>query len=334
MGHRKPSPVKLRFLSRDDIVSTLSMAEAVDAMREAFGQLSGYQAEIPFRASVPADGGVLLGMPGRLEKSGALGAKLVSIFEGNPQRGLPAVNALLLMMDPETGVPLAVIEGTYLTALRTGAASGLATDLLAQDDAAVLTVFGAGAQARTQVQGVRSVRPLTEVRIVSRTRASAEEMADELRGELEGVSVRVMEDPAAAVRGARVICTATTSAEPVFRGEDVEAGTHVNGVGSYTPEAREVDDAFIERARVVVDSMEVALEEAGDILVPIRRNVISRADLYGELGEIVNGRLPGRTTRDQITFFKSVGNAAQDLAVGRRLLVRATQRNVGTMLEL
>jgi len=277
---------------------------------------------------------VMLIMPGRLKESGAFGAKVVSVFEKNPERGLPAVNALVLMVDPTTGLPTAIMEGTYLTALRTGAASGLATELLARRDASVLTVFGAGAQARTQAEAVRAVRPIEEVRVVSRTRASAEAFAEELREGDGQVEVRVLEDRAEAVRGAHVVCTATTSSHPVFPGEAVDPGVHVNGVGSYRPTDREVDDALVRRARIVVDSMEAAMEEAGDVIGPIRRSVISRTGIYGELGELVNEKKRGREDHDQVTFFKSVGNAAQDLAVGRRVVERAEAEDLGTVVEL
>ncbi|HSR42060.1 MAG TPA: hypothetical protein VLL48_07815, partial [Longimicrobiales bacterium] len=143
-----------------------------------------------------------------------------------------------------------------------------------------------------------------------------------------------LEDRAEAVRGAHVICTATTSSEPVFPGEAVEPGAHVNGVGSYRPTDREVDDALVSRARIVVDSMEAAMEEAGDIIGPIRRNVISRTKVHGELGEVVNGKKRGRSSDEQVTFFKSVGNAAQDLAVGRRVVERSEAGDLGTVVEL
>lgn len=326
--------MKVRMLSREDVRAAVPMDEAIDAMREAFGQLSAYQADIPLRTAVSGEDGVMLIMPGRLKESGAFGAKVVSVFESNPGRGLAAVNALLLMVDPATGLPRAIADGTYLTALRTGAASGLATDLLAREGASVLTVFGAGAQARTQVAAVRAVRPVEEVRIVSRTRASAEAFAEELREDEGGLRVRVVDEPAAAAKGAHVICTATTSSEPVFSGGDVDPGTHVNGIGSYRPTDREVDDTLVSRARIVVDSMDAAMEEAGDVIGPIRRNVISRTGIHGELGDVVNGRKPGRSSDDQITFFKSVGNAAQDLAVGRRLVERAEAEDLGTVVEL
>lgn len=322
--------MELRILSADDVRAAVSMEDAIDAMREAFGQLSAYQADIPMRTPVSGEGGVMLLMPGRLKESGAMGAKVVSVFEDNPEQGLPAVNALVLMVDPETGLPRALLEGGYLTALRTGAASGLATELLAVSDARVLTVFSAGAQARTQVEAVRAVRPIEEVRVVARTLGSAQALASEL----EGVEARALEDRSEAVKGAHVICTATTSSKPVFDGADVDPGTHVNGIGSYTPTMREVDDALVSRARIVVDSMEAAMEEAGDLIGPIRRNVISRAGLYGELGQIVNGELEGRDDDEDVTFFKSVGSAAQDMAVGHRILDEAEPADLGTVVKL
>ncbi|HSR41491.1 MAG TPA: hypothetical protein VLL48_04960, partial [Longimicrobiales bacterium] len=169
--------MQVRMLSEAHVREAVPMDEAIDAMREAFGQLSAFQADIPLRSAVSGEDGVMLIMPGRLKESGAFGAKVVSFFEKNPRRGLPAINALVLMVDPSTGLPTAIMEGAYLTALRTGAASGLATELLPRPEASVLAVFGAGAQARTQVAAVRAVRPIEEVRIVSRTRASAEAFA-------------------------------------------------------------------------------------------------------------------------------------------------------------
>lgn len=320
----------LRILSGDDVRRGVPVDDAIEAMREAFGQVSGYQVDLPMETPVSGEGGVFLLQPGRLKESGAMGTKLVSRFEDNPRRDLPVEHSLLLLVDPETGRPRALLEAGELTALRTGAASALATDLLAVDDASVLVVFGAGSQARTQVECVRAVRPVEEVRIVSRSRESAEAFADEV----EGVDVRVVDDPSEALKGARIVCTATTSATPVFDGGDVEPGTHVNAVGARTPDAREVDDVLVGRARVVVDSMDAAMESAGDIIGPIRRNVVSRASLYGELGEIVNGRRGGRHDDEQVTLFKSVGNTAQDLAVGRRAMEAAEEDGFGTVVEL
>ncbi|MFQ5341437.1 MAG: ornithine cyclodeaminase family protein, partial [Anaerolineae bacterium] len=213
---------------------------------------------------------------------------------------------------------------------RTGAGSGLATELLAREDAEVVAVFGAGAQARTQLEAVRTVRPIREVRIVSRTRESAQQFVDEI----EGVEARVLDDRSAAVRGAGIIIAATTSSTPVFDGRDVEPGTHINGIGSYTPEMQEVDATVVQRAKIVVDQREAALAEAGDLIIPIRQGLVRAADIYAELGEIVNGEKAGRTSDDEITFFKSVGNAAQDVATARWVLRAAEERGLGTVVAL
>ena len=227
-----------------------------------------------------------------------------------------------MVFDSETGYPTALIEGAYLTALRTGAASGLATDLLARRDAKVLTIFGAGAQAPTQIEAIRAVRPIQEVRIVSRNRTSAERLA----GQLSGVKVKVLDDRRAAVVGAEVVVAATTSQSPVFDGRVLEPGTHINGVGPYTPEMQEIDASTVERAKVFVDSREAALKEAGDLIIPLRQGRIRADQVDTELGEVINGSKAGRTSPQDITFFKSVGVAVQDVAVARRVLEAAGPR--------
>ncbi len=320
----------LRVLTQDDVRSAITMRQAIDAMRQAFGQLSAGHARVPLRLPLETEKGVTLFMPAYLQRTGDLGAKIVSVYGDNPARGLPMINALVLVLDNQTGMPLALMDGTYLTALRTGAGSGLATELLAREDAEVAAVFGAGAQARTQLEAVRAVRPIREVRIVSRTRASAQRFASEI----EGIDVRVMDDRSAAVRGADIIVAATTSSTPVFDGRDVEPGTHINGIGSYTPAMQEVDAAVVQRAKIVVDQREAALEEAGDLIIPIRQGLIRAEDIYAELGEIVNGEKAGRTSDDEITFFKSVGNAAQDVVTARWALEAAEERGLGTLVAL
>jgi ornithine cyclodeaminase len=310
------------------------MLDAIDAMASAFGQLSSGRAVIPLRTHVDAELGVSLFMPGYLRDTRVLGGKIVSVFAGNAALGLPVVTAAVLLLDSSTGLPRALLDGTTLTALRTGAASGLATRLLARPDASVLAVFGAGVQARTQIEAVRAVRDIREIRIVSRTRRSAELLADELRSERDAPAVVVGEDPARAVAGADVLVAATSSPTPVFPGDRVEPGAHVNGVGSYTPEMQEVDEGVVARARVVVDTRDGALAEAGDLIIPLRKGLVREEDLGTELGEVVLGVRPGRTHADEITFFKSVGNAAQDLAVAAVALEAAVRRGAGTQVEL
>jgi ornithine cyclodeaminase len=322
--------MQLRILSESDVRSAITMRQAIEAMREAFGQLAAGEATVPLRTSLETEKGVTLFMPAYLKGSGDLGAKIVSVYAGNPALGLPTINAVVIALDGGTGQPLALMDGTYLTALRTGAASGLATELLARPNASIVAVFGAGAQARTQLEAVRTVRPIREVRIVSRTRSSAERFA----AEIEGVAVRVMDDRSAAVQGAHIVIAATTSSTPVFDGRDVAPGTHVNGIGSYTPEMQEVDATLVQRAKVVVDSREAALAEAGDLIIPLRQGLITADHIHAELGEIVNGDKAGRTSDDEITFFKSVGNAAQDVVTARWVLQAAEEKGLGTVVTL
>jgi len=222
------------------------------------------------------------------------------------------------------------MDGTYLTALRTGAGSGVATRALAREDAKVLTVFGAGGQARSQIEAVRAVRDIREVRIVSRSGASAQALA----AELEGVEARALSDAADAVHGADVICAATTSATPVFPDEAVSAGVHVNGVGSFKAEMQEIDPAFLLRARVVVDARDAALEEAGDLIIPIREGLFGEDHIAADIGEVLDGRAEGRTSAAQMTYFKSVGNAVQDVAVGLLAVREAERLGLGQTIEL
>jgi alanine dehydrogenase len=322
--------MQLRILTEGDVRRAVSMAQAIEAMREAFGQLSSGRARVPLRLTMQARKGVEMFMPAYLEDSGSLGAKILSIYHENPQRGLPALIALVLVLDDETGMPLALMGGTYLTALRTGAGSGLATEFLARDDASVVAVFGAGAQARTQLEAVRTVRPIQEVRIVDIVREAAERFANEI----EGVDVRVIGDRTTAVQGADVIITATTSRTPVFDGRDIETGTHINGIGSYTPEMQEVDVTALKNVKIVVGSRAAALKEGGDLIIPINQGLITADTIYAELGEIVNGIKPGRTSPDEITFYKTVGNAVQDVATARLVLQAAEEQDLGTVVEI
>lgn len=322
--------LQLRILTQEDVRTAIAMPQVIEAMREAFGQLSSGRARVPLRLTMEAKNGVEMLMPAYLRDSGSLGVKILSIYHGNHQHGLPALIALVLVLDVETGVPVAMMDGTLITALRTGAGSGLATELLAHKDASVVAVFGAGAQARTQLEAVRVVRPIQEVRIVSRTRESAQRFA----AEIQGVVVQVMDDRAEAVRGADIIVAASTSSTPVFDGNNVDPGTHINGIGAYTPEMQEIDAALVQRAKIVVGSREAALKEAGDLVIPIQQGLISASNIYAELGEIVNGDKVGRTSDNEITFYKSVGNAAQDVATAELVVRAAEMQGLGRVIEI
>jgi ornithine cyclodeaminase len=275
-------------------------------------------------------------MPGYLGDSESLAVKVVSVHDRNAERGLPLVNAVVIVNDPATGQAVAAMEGSYLTALRTGAGSGAATDLLARQDAEVAAIIGAGAQARAQALSLTAVRPIKRIWIYSRRREQVDEMIVDIRPQL-GPSIELLaaDSPSQAVREALVVCAATTSSTPVFDGADLRPGAHVNGVGSYKPEMQEIDCVALRRAsKIVVDSREAAMAEAGDLIVAIGRGEIRPSDVYAEIGEIAAGLKPGRQDDGEITYFKSVGNAAQDAAVAQAVYQRALQEGLGVEVDL
>ena len=324
------SLMQLRILSAADVRAAVDMPTAIEAMREAFSALSDGSAIVPLRLPLETEHGVSLFMPAHLSASGSTGAKVVSINPGNSAAGLPVIHAVVLVLDPETGRALALMDGTWLTALRTGAVGGLAADLLAREDATSVALFGAGVQARTQLAAVRCVRSITDVRVVSPSGVSA----DELVAELSGVSARRVDDSDEALEGADIVIAATSSSRPVFDGSNVESGTHVTGVGSFTTDMREVDTALVTRARIIVDQREAVLTEAGDIAGPIADGSVEASVIEAEIGDIVLGRSPGRTSDDEVTFFKSVGNAVQDVAVAARVLAAAETLGLGSVADL
>jgi len=324
------SPMQIRILSAADVRSAVDMPAAIDVMRSAFSALADGSAIVPLRLALETEHGVSLLMPAHISGSGQTGAKIVSVNPGNADIGLPVIHAVVLVLDPTTGRALALMDGTWLTALRTGAIGGLAADLLAREEASTVALFGSGVQARTQLQAVRCVRPVTDVRVVSPDGAGA----DAFVAELEGVAARRVEDPDEAIEGADIIIAATNSSTPVFDGAKVEPGTHVTGVGSFTPAMREVDTALIRRARVIVDQREAVLAEGGDIAGPIADGDVDASVMAAEIGEVILGREAGRTSPEEITFFKSVGNAVQDISVAALVLAAAEEDGLGVLVDI
>jgi alanine dehydrogenase len=330
--------MKLRVISQADARRAVSMRRAIDTVKEAFAQLSSGKAQVPIRPqlSVPSRRAVTLLMPAYLERTDQMGAKIVSVFPENLARGLPIIHALVVVVDAATGQPAAVLDGTYLTALRTGAASGAATDLLARRDARVAAILGAGVQGRTQLEAVCQVRAIDEARVFDINREAADRYAAEMssRGDPLPSTIVSVATPAEAVRGADVICTATTAREPVFADSDLRAGAHVNAIGAFTPETREIPPETVLRAKLVVDSRPACWAEAGDLILPRNQGLLSADDIHAELGEIVAGSKAGRANSEEITVFKSVGNAVQDVAVAWTILAEATQKGLGIEVEI
>ncbi|NLF10892.1 MAG: hypothetical protein GX597_03805 [Anaerolineaceae bacterium] len=330
--------MKLRVLSGDDVRRAITMAEAIQAVKEAYIQLSAGQAIVPLRTSVPVEGrgGVTLFMPAYLAKSDAMGAKIVSVFPGNLAQGLPTIHAMVIVVNAETGQPNAIMDGTYLTALRTGAASGVATDLLARPDARVVAIMGAGAQGRTQLEAVCAVRPIEKVWVLDANPEAAALYVEDMRrrGRPIPEAFSIAASSSEALRDADVICTATTSTRPVFADAELKPGAHINGIGAYTPEMQEVPAETVARSRVVVDSRSATLAEAGDLIIPIQQGMMTADDIHGEIGEVAAGLIPGRQSAEEITFFKSVGVAVQDVAVAGAILRRAAELGLGIEVEL
>lgn len=302
----------LPVIDAEELRRALPMADAVDALEAAF---RGSLPDAPLRSQVETTAGTLLLMPATGDAG--VGVKLVTLSPGNDERGFPFIHAVYVLFDGKTQAPRAVLEGAALTALRTGAVSGLATRYLARPDAATLAVFGAGVQARSHVEAMRAVRAVERVRVVSRSSARAEALAAELRAGGLDAGVGTPD----AVGDADLVCTCTTSPEPVLEGRLLRPGAHVNAVGAYTPETRELDDEAIRRARVVVETREVAMAEAGDVLIPLRAGAVNAEHVVADLAEVVGGA-PVRRSPDDVTVFVSVGVAFEDLVVAAAAVER------------
>ena len=307
------------------------MAEAVEIIKRAFADLSAGQAVMPPRVHLDICDrrGVALFMPSYLPASERIGMKMITLCGDNPSRGLPRIQALMCLLDATTGTPLALMDGTALTAIRTGAAAGAATDLLARAEASTAAIFGAGVQGRTQLEGVCAVRPIRKAWVFDVSRERAQSFAEEMRSALD-VDVQPAGSAAEALRDADIVCTATTSKTPVFCDHDIRAGVHLNAVGSYQPSVQEIPAETIARALLVVDHRPSALEEAGDLLIPMSEGLFREDHIHAELGELVMGSKPGRTSPQTVTVFKSVGVAIQDLAAAVHVLRRAQQLSLGT----
>lgn len=322
------------LLTRQDVMSVLEMRDCMDAMEKAFAELASGTAVLPLRIGIRPPGGLSLYMPAYLQGMNALACKVVTVYKDNPARhGLPTTIGKVLLQDPATGQVVCIMDGGYLTAVRTGAASGVATRHLARkDDGQVAGIFGAGIQAETQLWGVAEARKLSRALVYDVAAPAAAAFATRMREKL-GIPVEVADAPEAVLR-ADILCTATSAATPIFDGAKVREGTHVNGIGSHSPGARELDTAVVRRSLLVADSREACLNEAGDVMIPIQEGAIGPDHIHADLGEIVTGKRPGRTSAAQITLFKSNGLAIQDVAAAALVYERAKTRGIGREVEL
>lgn len=324
-------------LSADDVTSLMPMRECIQVMRDALSALARGEAVLPLRTVMRVPGGFLGVMPGLINagdgREGALGMKAVSVFPGNAERGIDTHQGAVLLFEADTGRLSALMDGGAITAIRTAAVSGVATDTLARSDATDLAILGAGVQAGTHLEAIEAVRPLKRVRVWSRNPERAQVFAAEQKARYS-LPIEAVRDAEAAVRGADIVTTVTSSAEPILQRGWLKEGAHINAVGSSIPTSREIDSDTLAASRLFVDRRESALNEAGDLLFPMREGRVNADHIQAELGEVLVGKLPGRRSDTELTLFKSLGLAVEDVASAAFIARRARETGVGQTVRM
>ena len=326
-------------LNGEQVAELMPMPECIKVMRDALAALARGEALVPLRTvmRVPGVSGFLGLMPGyispRAGQEGALGMKAVSVFPGNAQRGIDTHQGAVLLFEADTGRLSALMDGAAITAIRTAAVSGVATDVLARPDASELAILGAGVQARTHIEAIAAVRPLRRVRIWSRNAEHAAALAAELRRRF-GFPIEAAPSAEAAVREADIVATVTASPEPILQRAWLKEGVHINAVGSSIPTSREIDTATMVAARLFVDRRESALAEAGDLLIAIGEGAVKGDHVQAELGEVIIGKNPGRRSPRELTLFKSLGLAVEDVASAAYIARRARETGTGQRVTM
>ena len=323
------------ILDSEQVTACLPMDEAIAAMKSAFAAISNGTANVPPRGHLDLvkRAGTVLTMPAHVQtdESEILSIKVATVFQNNHQRDLPTVLASMLALDPQTGKPLALMDGTSLTAIRTAAASAAASDILARPESRTLAVIGSGVLARTHIRAFAQIRELDKVLVYSRSREKCTALCDEVSSTV-AFQLEVSDSADEAVSAADMVCTVTNASAPVLHDRALQPGTHLVAVGSHDPGAAEIPAESVARAKIYVDQLEPALR-SGDLRQPLDRNLICRKDIAGEIGELINGEANGRESEDEITFFKSVGNAAQDSFATQTVMKNASQRGIGTSIR-
>ncbi|MEM3506915.1 MAG: ornithine cyclodeaminase family protein [Candidatus Bathyarchaeia archaeon] len=325
------------ILDKHDIESILSMKETIKIIEEAFKQFALKNVVMPLRicVNIKQYNGSLLSMPAYIGGSmDSLGLKVVTVYKQNPIKyGLPTILATIQLHDSKTGKLLALMDGTYITAMRTGAVVGVATKYLANKDSKTLGVFGAGTQGKYCILAVKEVRNIELIKVYDLIPSQMKIFCEEIYKKT-GIKAIPVNNPKETVYESDIIITATTSKNPVFNGELLEKGVHINAIGAHTPDTRELDEITIKKSKIIVDSKEATLNEAGDLIIPIKKGLISSKAIYAELGEVITGKKPGRESKDEITVFKSVGLAIQDISTAKLVYEKAIKENIGKTIEI
>ena len=324
----------VRILSAKDVSKALSMPDAIEAMRTAFTMLAEDKVKMPIRSciDITEHSGTVLFMPSYSSAINRICIKTITLFEDNPRYSLPLIQGMAFVFDSNTGTVIAILDAVALTAIRTGAGCGLATQLLAREDASVAAIFGAGTQSVTQLTAVCAVRPIETAFVFDLDHTRSEAFAETMSTVLN-IEVYPAKSPEDALKSADVVCTATVSETPVFKDEDLRGGVHINAIGSYKPHVQEIPAETVIRSKIVVDQKEAALHETGDLIIPIQQKRLLESDIHAEIGELLTGKAEGRTSSDEITFFKSVGLAVQDLVASDAILKNAEAKNLGKIVE-
>ena len=322
------------ILNRNDVMAVLNMADCMAVVEDAFAEMANGTAVLPLRINIKPPEGLSLYMPAYLAKSGALACKVVTVYKNNPKKfNIPVVIGKVLLQDPESGDVICIMDGGYLTAVRTGAASGVATKYLARkENSQTAGIFGAGVQAKMQLWAVAEARKLSKAYVYDISDEASENFAAEMSEKLD-LEILITDSPEKLLE-TDIFCAATSSADPIFDGTKVKEGTHINGIGSHTPNARELDTAIIKRSKLIGDSKEACFSEAGDIMIPLEEGAIEESHFYAELGEIVTGKKEGRISDKEITIFKSNGLAIQDAATAKLIYEKASVAGIGIEVEI
>jgi alanine dehydrogenase len=327
------------LLTREDVQSVLTMKEAISAVEEGFRRLALGKVTMPQRVAIrlAEEKGIHFSMPAAISagegSEGALAVKIVTVYPDNPVKyGLPTTIGTMLLNDPKSGALLAIMDAGFLTAMRTGAVSGVATRVLAREDAHTVGIFGAGVQARTQLLAMVEARKITRVVVCDPVAEAREKFVAEM-GQRLSLPIEPTTDPDTCL-AMDIICAASSSPKPVFNGSHLRPGTHINCVGAHSPEARELDVETIKRSRVIADLVSARLAEDGDFIIPIREGLLKEDHIQVSLGEVLTGQKPGRESKEQITLFKSGGLAVQDAATGARVYALAKAQGVGKEVKI
>ena len=327
--------MKVLVVNGSEVRTLLPMDECIDVMSDALAALARSEAMVPLRQIMwlPEKVGALGMMPGYISGIDAVGLKVITVFPGNHGTRFDSHQGAVLLFEATHGQLLAIMDATTITAIRTAAVSGVATRLLAREDAESLAILGSGVQAGTHLAAMLHSRPIQKVRVWSRDAAHAQRFA-ERESKRHGIAINVMTSVQDAVKECDIICTTTSAREPILRGEWITPGTHINAVGSSVPFTRELDSTAVKIARLFVDRRESALNEAGDFLLARKEGIIEDSHIVGEIGEIMIGAINGRRTSEEITLFKSLGLGIEDLAAADHIYRKAIEANAGTAVEL